>query len=236
MLLPISRRHRRWCYLLSLHSARPYAPARLQEGTTRRILDHCGLSWHPAMLRFYDTPRFVHTASLLQARTLPAYLSAPHCCPACLSSVLTACCTNGLTCNLAPPWLPSCAIFPLTPNACPPACPSLLQVRRPIYTTSVGKWAAYKDGLAPLLLHLRSTILAYEERAGLPSSRQLLDELQQQAAQGQAAHATEQQAQQAAGTCSAPGEDGGAGSCGADGGGATRSRRRADPSCCCYAN
>ena len=120
----------------------------------------------------------------------------------------------------------TCATSPLTPYAClpgppclsgPPAClPPCLQVRRPIYTTSVGKWAAYKEGLAPLLLHLRSTILAYEQRAGLPSSRQLLDELQQQQAQ-QAAQAAEQQVQQAEGTCSAPSEGSSAGgSCGAD--------------------
>jgi hypothetical protein len=78
----------------------------------------------------------------------------------------------------------------------------------------VGKWAAHKDGLAPLLLHLQNTILAYEERAELPSSRQLLDELQQQAKQGRATQG--QAEQQAAGACSAPG---GAGCCGADGGG-----------------
>lgn len=45
----------------------PSGPAPcLQEGTTRRILEHCGLSWHPNMLRFYETKRFVYTASLLQ--------------------------------------------------------------------------------------------------------------------------------------------------------------------------
>ncbi|KAL4419928.1 hypothetical protein ABPG75_007026 [Micractinium tetrahymenae] len=86
------------------------------EGTTRKILEHCSLSWHPNMLRFYETKRFVYTASLLQ-------------------------------------------------------------VRRPIYSTSVGKWQAYKKGLAPLLVTLRDTILKYEEMSGLPSSEALIDEL-----------------------------------------------------------
>lgn len=39
-----------------------------------------------------------------------------------------------------------------------PASPSCLQVRRPIYSTSVGKWQAYKQGLAPLLVSVRALL------------------------------------------------------------------------------
>jgi hypothetical protein len=37
-----------------------------QEGTTRRLVEHCGLPWHPSFLRFYETQRSVQTASQLQ--------------------------------------------------------------------------------------------------------------------------------------------------------------------------
>ncbi|EFN54239.1 hypothetical protein CHLNCDRAFT_135761 [Chlorella variabilis] len=88
-----------------------------QEGTTRRLVEHCGLPWDPAFLRFYETERSVQTASQLQ-------------------------------------------------------------VKKPIYSSSLNKWPAYKEGLAPLLL--RDTILTYEQIVGLPSSQDLLDEVQTQ--------------------------------------------------------
>jgi hypothetical protein len=40
--------------------------ARVQEGTTRRLVEHCGLPWDPAFLRFYENERAVQTASQLQ--------------------------------------------------------------------------------------------------------------------------------------------------------------------------
>lgn len=36
------------------------------QGTTRRLIAHCGLPWHPNLLRFYETERAVQTASQLQ--------------------------------------------------------------------------------------------------------------------------------------------------------------------------
>jgi len=39
-----------------------------QEGQTRRLLDHCGLPWEDACLRFYETERPVRTASSEQVR------------------------------------------------------------------------------------------------------------------------------------------------------------------------
>ncbi|PSC67312.1 TPR domain [Micractinium conductrix] len=127
------------------------------EGTTRKILEHCGLSWHPNMLRFYETKRFVYTASLLQ-------------------------------------------------------------VRRPIYTTSVGKWQVYKEGLAPLLLSLRETILAYETASGLPSSVAVLDELaaQRKAAVAAARAATAEREAAAAAVVAAVASEAGAGGAGAE--------------------
>ena len=40
-----------------------------QEGETRRLLDHCGLSFDPACLDFHCTERPVHTASAVQVRS-----------------------------------------------------------------------------------------------------------------------------------------------------------------------
>lgn len=48
-----------------------------QEGWTRRMLQHCGLPWDDAVLRFHDTQRDVHTASVSQARPFPL---TPLCC------------------------------------------------------------------------------------------------------------------------------------------------------------
>ncbi|KAL4418872.1 hypothetical protein ABPG77_002628 [Micractinium sp. CCAP 211/92] len=120
--------------VLHLHYAHMVAD---QEGSSRRLAQHCGLPWHDAMLRFYETDRTVQTASQLQ-------------------------------------------------------------VKKPIYTSSLDKWHAYKDGLAPLLLQLRETILRYEEQAGLPSSKQLLDELAAKAAEQQQATGQQPPAQGAA--------------------------------------
>ncbi len=39
-----------------------------QEGQTRRLLEHCGLPWEDACLRFYETERAVRTASSEQVR------------------------------------------------------------------------------------------------------------------------------------------------------------------------
>jgi len=39
-----------------------------QEGQTRRILDFCGLDWHPGCLQFERNRRPVHTASAVQVR------------------------------------------------------------------------------------------------------------------------------------------------------------------------
>ncbi|PRW33326.1 serine threonine- kinase receptor R831 [Chlorella sorokiniana] len=39
-----------------------------QEATTRRLLDHCGIPWQDAVLRFHETQRTVATASLAQVR------------------------------------------------------------------------------------------------------------------------------------------------------------------------
>ncbi|KAL4458332.1 hypothetical protein ABPG75_013197 [Micractinium tetrahymenae] len=131
--------------VLHLHYAHMVAD---QEGSTRRLAQHCGLPWHDVMLRFYETDRSVQTASQLQ-------------------------------------------------------------VKKPIYSSSLDKWHAYKEGLAPLLLQLRETILRYEQQAGLPSSKQLLDELA-----AQASAAAEQQqaaAQQPTGQRTAEAVDGPAG-------------------------
>jgi tetratricopeptide (TPR) repeat protein len=38
------------------------------EGQSRRLVDFCGLSWHPACLEFHRTPRIIRTASLNQVR------------------------------------------------------------------------------------------------------------------------------------------------------------------------
>lgn len=58
------------------------------------------------------------------------------------------------------------------------AClPARLQVRQALYTTSMGKWKHYAEGLAPMLLPLRKRILDYEAAAGLESSEALLDRL-----------------------------------------------------------
>jgi hypothetical protein len=40
----------------------------VQEGTSRRLAQHCGLPWADSMLRFYETDRAVQTASQLQVR------------------------------------------------------------------------------------------------------------------------------------------------------------------------
>ena len=97
-------------------------------------------------------------------------------------------------------------------------------MRRPIYTTSVGKWQVYKDGLAPLLLALKDTILEYEKKAGLPDSTELLQELQLRkeaedveaaAAKAAAAAAEEASSEAAAAVCTGDGVDGGGGLCNA---------------------
>jgi hypothetical protein len=41
--------------------------ARLEEGA-RRLLAFCGLPWDDAVLRFYETPRTIRSASFRQAR------------------------------------------------------------------------------------------------------------------------------------------------------------------------
>lgn len=45
-----------------------------QEGMTRRLLDHCGLEWHPDCLAFHETKRVVNTPSYHQVRR-PMYTS-----------------------------------------------------------------------------------------------------------------------------------------------------------------
>ena len=45
-----------------------------QEGVTRRLLEHCGLSWDPACLRFEENAAPVSTASAVQVRS-PIYRS-----------------------------------------------------------------------------------------------------------------------------------------------------------------
>jgi tetratricopeptide (TPR) repeat protein len=45
-----------------------------QEGMTRRLLDHCGLEWHPGCLAFHETKRIVNTPSYDQVRR-PMYKS-----------------------------------------------------------------------------------------------------------------------------------------------------------------
>ncbi len=42
------------------------------EGVVRRLLDWCGLEWDPACLTFFQTPRPVRTASMVQVRA-PVY-------------------------------------------------------------------------------------------------------------------------------------------------------------------
>jgi hypothetical protein len=39
-----------------------------QEGETRKLLQHCGLSWNDQCLSFYNTSRDVFTLSLTQVR------------------------------------------------------------------------------------------------------------------------------------------------------------------------
>ena len=83
------------------------APLLVQEGTTRRILKHCGLSFHPNMLKFYETKRFVYTASLLQARLL-----------ACLPLSRSPC------------WRCAAAVFPPTPSQASPQRPHFCLLSR----------------------------------------------------------------------------------------------------------
>ena len=42
------------------------------EGTARRLIDACGLSWEPACLEFHRTDRPIRTASVMQVRQ-PVY-------------------------------------------------------------------------------------------------------------------------------------------------------------------
>jgi len=44
------------------------------EGTVRKVLDYCGLSWDERCLAFHETDRAVRTASLTQVRR-PLYSS-----------------------------------------------------------------------------------------------------------------------------------------------------------------
>lgn len=48
-----------------------------QEAQTRRLIEHCGLSWEDACLRFYETDRAVNTASSEQVRQ-PIYAGSIH--------------------------------------------------------------------------------------------------------------------------------------------------------------
>ncbi|EFN51199.1 hypothetical protein CHLNCDRAFT_141390 [Chlorella variabilis] len=50
------------------HPAHAPATPRPQEGTTRRMLQHCGIRWEPGVLQFHKTRRTVATASLAQVR------------------------------------------------------------------------------------------------------------------------------------------------------------------------
>jgi hypothetical protein len=50
------------------------------------------------------------------------------------------------------PWDPRCLDFHLTERVVRTA--SATQVRRPIYTSSIGRWRAYEPFLAPLLAEL----------------------------------------------------------------------------------
>lgn len=56
----------------SPRAALPAGDQPLQEGSSRRLAQHCGLPWHDAMLRFYETDRTVQTASQLQVRCTQA--------------------------------------------------------------------------------------------------------------------------------------------------------------------
>eukprot|EP00887_Chlorella_sp_A99_P000461 scaffold17.g461.t1 len=56
-VLPGKVLHVRYCDLV-----------RDQEGTTRRILEHCGIPWEDSVLRFHETKRQVSTASVSQVR------------------------------------------------------------------------------------------------------------------------------------------------------------------------
>jgi hypothetical protein len=47
------------------------------EGQARRLVQHCGLQWHPACLDFHTTQRSVRTASLAQVRE-PIFRSSLH--------------------------------------------------------------------------------------------------------------------------------------------------------------
>ena len=69
------------------------------EGEARRLLDFCGLDWHPECLEFYHSKRPVFTASNVQ-------------------------------------------------------------VRQPVYTSSVGRWRQYEDQLQPLIDNLPPEAIA----------------------------------------------------------------------------
>jgi len=86
------------------------------EGTMRKALSHCRMPWDGRVLRYWETPRAVFTASQLQ-------------------------------------------------------------VRKPIYGTSMGKWKYYKAEMAGLLHKLYGVIVRYEAAAKLPSSAATLKEL-----------------------------------------------------------
>lgn len=116
----------------------------LQEGSSRRLAQHCGLPWHDAMLRFYETDRTVQTASQLQVRfSTNQHVQQAAAAP---GSWFSRCAGSGAVPAARVTLTCACAVTPPYP------CLALWQVKKPIYTSSLDKWHAYKDGLAPLLL------------------------------------------------------------------------------------
>ena len=113
-----------------------------QEGWSRRMLEHCGLSWDPAVLAFHASGREVMTASLSQARGLPHRSGVMHAQG------------MGLACLRKARRMTCCA----------------MQVRQKIYTTSVAKWRMYEAQLAPVAEALQPLIAEYEAKWGLQSA------------------------------------------------------------------
>jgi hypothetical protein len=68
-------------------------------------------------------------------------------------------------------WNENCLNFHETER--PVKTASLVQVRQPLYSTSVGRWRKYEDYLKPLIQELQPIITAYESSLD-PAAQKLL--------------------------------------------------------------
>ena len=96
------------------------------KGTSRKLLEHCGLGWDDAVLDFHKTSRTVQTASLHQVGA---------------GLLSRAAITSNRLQSLG--WL---------------------QVRKQLYTSSIGKWQMFKEQLQPAVDRLHDIIEEYESQ------------------------------------------------------------------------